>query len=287
MKNTIVNLTVAIALSFCGAALASIESGRDYKLLAPSQPSSSNRIEAIEFFTYVCSHCYHLHQSMNKRGNLIPSDVNLTYIPVIFNESMEPMARAYYALESLGQAHKLHDPLYRAWHVDNLNLTDDAAIFDFVAAHGVDRARFASAYRSPAIESKVASARQMLERYGIRGTPTLIVDGKYVITGLQPDQTVQAFEEVIALARKSHPHAASHVAEPIAVALATTTESTPPAPVAAPVATLSPDQEPQPEVKHTTSSKRAKAKKMRPKDLDLRHCLELDNNPAIARCARE
>jgi hypothetical protein len=51
--------------------------------------------------------------------------------------------------------------------------------------------------------------------------------------------------------------------------------------------TTVPAEKPQPAAKPSTSGKRAKASAVRPKDLDLRHCLELDNNPAIARCARE
>ncbi len=51
--------------------------------------------------------------------------------------------------------------------------------------------------------------------------------------------------------------------------------------------TAAPAEEPQPTAKPSTSTKRTKAGAARPKDLDLRHCLELDNNPAIARCARE
>lgn len=51
--------------------------------------------------------------------------------------------------------------------------------------------------------------------------------------------------------------------------------------------TAAPAERPQPAAKPSTSGKRAKARAVRPKDLDLRHCLELDNNPAIARCARE
>jgi len=51
--------------------------------------------------------------------------------------------------------------------------------------------------------------------------------------------------------------------------------------------TAAPAEKPEPAAKPSTSSKRAKASAVRPKDLDLRHCLELDNNPAIARCARE
>lgn len=66
-----------------------------------------------------------------------------------------------------------------------------------------------------------------------------------------------------------------------------------PAASAVPAATVvestsaAPAQEPQPAAKRSTSGKRAKTRAVRPKDLDLRHCLELDSNPAIARCARE
>ncbi len=76
---------------------------------------------------------------------------------------------------------------------------------------------------------------------------------------------------------KAPPPAASPVAAASAVQPATTAESTPPAPV----------QKPQPSPKGSTSGKHAKAKPMRAKDLDLRHCLDLENNAAIAKCANE
>jgi thiol:disulfide interchange protein DsbA len=47
----------------------------------------------------------------------------------------------------------------------------------------------------------------MIRSYGINGTPTLVVDGKYLITGLQPADTIRVLDEVIALARKAHPTA--------------------------------------------------------------------------------
>lgn len=58
----------------------------------------------------------------------------------------------------------------------------------------------------------------------------------------------------------------------------------PPATVVEP-ASPAPAEKPQAAAKRTASGKRAA--KVRPKDMDLRHCLELDSNPAIARCAHE
>jgi len=114
------------------------------------------------------------------------------------------MAYTFYALESMGKMEQLHDALYRAWNEDNMVLVDEDKIADFVAQHGVDRAEFVAAYNSFAMKSMVTRAEQMIRSYGIDGTPTLVVDGKYKIEGLEPKDTIQALQRVIVMARKTH-----------------------------------------------------------------------------------
>lgn len=202
MKNTIKNLFVAAALLIGSTAFAAIELGKDYKLLNPPQPVSTKKIEVLEFFFYGCSHCFHLHPPLSAWKKTMPKDVELIYVPTIFRDSWEPMARTFYALESLGQLSQLHDALYKAWNVDNDVLSDEAKILDFVAPRGVDRAKFSAAYNSFSMQSKMVRAKQMIRSYGITGTPTLVVDGKYLITGLQPEDAIRVLNEVIEMARK-------------------------------------------------------------------------------------
>lgn len=205
MKSMIKNLFVAAALLIGGTAFAAAELGKDYKLLNPPQPASTRKIEVLEFFFYGCSHCFHLHPALSAWEKTMPKDAELIYVPTIFRDSWEPMARTFYALESLGQQHQLHDALYQAWNVNNVDLSDEAKILDFVAQRGVDRAKFSAAYNSFSMQSKVVRAKQMIRSYGINGTPTLVVDGKYLITGLQPPDAIRVLNEVIAMARKSRP----------------------------------------------------------------------------------
>ena len=80
----------------------------------------------------------------------------------------------------------------------------------------------------------------------------------------------------VEMASKAQPPAAQPAAAS-AVPPATAAESIKPAPA----------KEPQPLLQHSTSSKHAKAKPIRSKSLDLRHCLELTSNAAIAKCAGE
>jgi thiol:disulfide interchange protein DsbA len=192
-----------LALLCATYAQAEVVAGRDYRLLSSPQPTSSgNKVEVLEFFFYGCSHCYHLHPLLAAWEQNKPRDVELHYVPVVFNESWEPMARTYYALDALGQIDRLHDPLFRAWNVNFTDLRDEAKITDFVAKNGVDPAKFGAAYNSFSMSSKIARSNQLVRSYGVRGTPTLAVDGKYVITGLQPAETIRVLEEVVRMARR-------------------------------------------------------------------------------------
>jgi thiol:disulfide interchange protein DsbA len=182
---------------------AEVVAGKDYKVLSNPQPTNSGKkVQVQEFFFYGCSHCFHLHPELEKWAKKLPKDVELQYVPTVFNDSWEPMARTYYALEAMGLGKKLHDALFEAWNIQNIDLSDEAKITQFVAKYGVDKAKFGAAYNSFSLQSKIARSNQLVQAYNIRGTPTIIVDGKYSITGLQPVETIRVLDEVIQVARK-------------------------------------------------------------------------------------
>ncbi|MBU1214644.1 MAG: thiol:disulfide interchange protein DsbA/DsbL [Gammaproteobacteria bacterium] len=201
---TLMRKLIAVVLLLCAVqAQAGAMAGRDYQVLSTPQPTSSgSKVEVLEFFFYGCSHCFHLHGPFSSWEKTMPKDVDLQYVPVIFRDSWEPMARTFYALEALGMLEKLHDDLFQAWNVFGTDLSDQAKISDFVAKRGVDRAKFDAAYNSFTLAGKVARSNQLVRSYGIRGTPTIAVDGKYIITGLEPAETIRVLNEVIKIARK-------------------------------------------------------------------------------------
>ena len=197
-------LFVVAALFLATSAFAGQDgAAEEYTLINPPQPTNSGaKIEVLEFFFYGCSHCFKLHPPISEWEKKLPKDVALVYVPTIFNPAWEPMARTYYALESLGQLKQLHDELFNAWNVNNIDLTDEAKITDFVTKHGVDRKKFSDAYNAFAMQGKIMRSKQMSSAYGIRGTPTLTVDGKYIISGLQPKDAMRVLDTLIDKVRK-------------------------------------------------------------------------------------
>jgi thiol:disulfide interchange protein DsbA len=112
------------------------------------------------------------------------------------------LARSFYALESIGQLKQVDDAIYQAIHVQEISLFDLESIGTFVAKNGVDRTKFAAAYNSFGVENKINQAKQMIRSYKIQGTPTLVVAGKYLITGQQPQDVPRILNDVIAKVRQ-------------------------------------------------------------------------------------
>lgn len=192
-----------LAMLFATQAFAQSHEGPEYTVLSPPLPTSSGaKVEVLEFFFYGCIHCFHLHPKLSQWQKTMPGDVQLEFIPTIFNPSWEPMAYTFYALKAIGQQERLDDKLYDAWNVDNMFLTETDKIADFVAQQGVDRQKFIDNYNSFFVQSAVKHSKQMMIQYHISGTPTLVVDGKYAITGLEPDEAIRVLNELIKKARK-------------------------------------------------------------------------------------
>lgn len=197
--------TFVLALPFALAAppATAIEAGKDYLVLSPAQPRGlKSKVEVVEFFAYTCPHCFELEPELNLWAKKLPKNVVLKRQPVIFNDSWEPMARAYFALEALGQVDRLHADVFDAIHVEDQKLTEPAVFFDWAAKHGVDKARLMAAYNSFGVSAKVARAKQMGRAYKLSGVPTLAVNGRYLTSAAQTGSHVKALEVVDALIRQ-------------------------------------------------------------------------------------
>ena len=178
----------AIAVSLFAVALpaqAQLSAGRDYVPIEPAQATDTPaRIEVIEFFSYGCSHCNDFHPTISKWSARLPADVTFKRIPVSFGRGQwANLAKIYYALEATGDLVKLDSAVFHALHDKGLKLYDDKSIIDWVGAQGADAKKFADAYHSFGVTSKVKRGDQMAQAYKITGVPSLAVDGKYLVVG--------------------------------------------------------------------------------------------------------
>ena len=181
-------------------------------MIVPPQPTESGKkVEVLEFFWYGCPHCNALQPSLKAWLKQKPADVEFRRVPAVLADTWVPLTRAFYALEVTGAVEKLHPEVFAAIHEKGVKLQDPKVLFDWVAQNGVDRQKFADTYGSFGVQSRTQRAVDMTRNYDISGTPTITVDGKYLVAPsmtLKPNRDVdyekffQVLDQVIAMARK-------------------------------------------------------------------------------------
>jgi len=152
-----------------------------YSRISPSQETASKdgRIEVVEMFFYACPHCYKLEPTIEKWVSKLAGDIDFVRVPAIIGPTWAEQAKAFYIAEELGMADSVRKKLFESIHKDGKQYYNEYTLMTFFTEQGVDAERFLKLYESPEIMEKASEARVKTVRYGIRGVPAIIVNGKY------------------------------------------------------------------------------------------------------------
>jgi thiol:disulfide interchange protein DsbA len=101
----------------------------------------------------------------------------------------------------MGEVERLHTAVFHSYHVEDLYMSQEKVISEWAAQHGLDREKFMAIYRSDETRQKVERARKLTMDYDIQGTPSLVVDGKFLTDGSSP-KTIDILDGMIRLARE-------------------------------------------------------------------------------------
>ena len=181
LKQFLLGLTVLFAAASVQAQFAP---GVDYQELSPAQTTDTpGKIEVIEFFWYGCPHCYSFEPVLDPWIKKLSKDTQFRRVPAIFSDEWAKGARAFYALDAIGEEQRLHKTLFDAVHQNQrLNVANEAALTEWLEKQGVDTKKFTAAYSSFSVESKVKRAAQLTQAYKIDGVPAMAINGKYVVS---------------------------------------------------------------------------------------------------------
>ena len=188
---------VALALSMGCLAAQTWTQGRNYVLLAPTQPTTvpAGKVEVMEVFSYGCPACNGFQPIIDKIKSSLPPNAQLVFLPASFNPSEDwPMLqRAYFAAQSLGIADRTHQGMYDAvWKTGELAVSDPVThrlryplptIQDAARCYermtGVKPDAFLAAASSFAVDAKVRAADAQVAAMQVPSTPCIVVNGKY------------------------------------------------------------------------------------------------------------
>ena len=174
-------LTTACNAQTPEAPAAQFTAGQDYAVIEPAAPLNpgDDKIEVVEVFGYSCIHCANAEPVISAWKKNLPEDVAFIYLPAVFGGVWEAFARAFYTAETMGVLSRTHDAMFKAVHVDRRGFRSLEDIAAFYAEQGVDKDQFLATMNSFAVNAKIARAQQQAPKWGVEGTPSIVVEGKY------------------------------------------------------------------------------------------------------------
>ncbi|HAW4229600.1 TPA: thioredoxin domain-containing protein [Escherichia coli] len=198
-------------LLFCGLGIACMPAvtqaaapveGKDYSVLkAPVADAPA----VVEFFSFYCPPCaafssrFHVSQAVDK---ILPSGEKVVKYHVSSMGPMGPeLTEAWSVAKVLGVEDKVELPLFVAVQI-NRSIKTEASIREVFIEAGVSARDYDAAKNSMAVRALTAKQQELAKTYGVTGTPSFFVKGKYLVNngGIQPSSEQdygKSFAEVV------------------------------------------------------------------------------------------
>lgn len=170
--------------------------GIHYRKLDSAIAVTEGKITVSEFFWYGCSHCEDFEPTIIKWASSKPENVILERLPAVWNKAMELHGKIYYIAKAVGKLEELHPSLFAT--VMDLHSEREAnkQVEKFVQLfekNGVDSDTFKQHLLSFKITSQIEKAMAAMKIAEINSTPSLMVNGKYVLI----NNSVKSGEELM------------------------------------------------------------------------------------------
>ena len=178
------------------------EAGVHYKMVQPAQPTNNaDKVEVLEVFGYLCPSCSHFQPFIEAWSKGQAESVDYLRMPVVFQPAWKPFARFYYAAEALGILDQAHPAIFRAIHIERQRIRTDGDLANFVSQFGVSTEDYKKAAHSFSVDAKMRRGATMGQRHGVASTPSVIVNGKYRVTGKMAGGYAELIEVIEFLVR--------------------------------------------------------------------------------------
>ena len=177
--------------------------GRHYEILDnPTITRNPSKVEVVEVFWFGCNHCYSLESYIQPWKKDLPNDVDFWKSHITWNAQAETHARLFYSAKALGIEEKAIPAAFTAIWREGRNLLGNSEVEYFFKGFGVEKERYLSVSNSFGVNNAVKQANNRMRQWAVTGVPTIIVNGKYKVSGTREIGTSKLLDVVDFLIEK-------------------------------------------------------------------------------------
>ena len=168
----------------------------------PTTVLDPTKIEVTEVFWFGCNHCYALEPYISRWKRDMPSDVTFIKSPATWNEMLKTHAMIYYTAKALGIEQQFVPAAFNTIQNERKSLTGNTELEYYFRGFDITRDKYKSVSRSFGVKNAVNQADMRMKQWKVTGVPSLVVNGKYMVTASRSVRTDQLFDVVDFLIKK-------------------------------------------------------------------------------------
>jgi len=180
------------------ATTAKYKEGVHYEAIENAPATTGDTVEVAEAFSYLCSHCATFEPYISNWVQHKPENVTFRRIPIVFGRSSwEIYAQAYVTADLMGIADRAHGALMDKLWKDKAIMRSIEELAQFYSAYGADPEKFVATSKSFAVNAKMRKDQHDAQAAGVKGTPSIIVNGKYLVSGSEAVPSYDVLLDVV------------------------------------------------------------------------------------------
>ena len=138
------------------------------------QKHSLDTVVFEEFINFACPHCNSFRMLSGELREKYKDRVEFVDIPIMFRGQSEAPLRLYYASKALGKSEEVKAAIFEARFVHGVDVFDPGIINYLARSLGMGAA-YEQAQNDPQITQMIEEGKEKTERYGVQGTPTIVL----------------------------------------------------------------------------------------------------------------
>jgi thiol:disulfide interchange protein DsbA len=143
-------------------------------------PSELGKVRIVEFMKFDCSHCNDLNKEMSEILKNYGDSVEIIYVPVSFEGQSIKSIEAYLIAKEMGKGKEMRDALFNAKFESKRDVMESMLVMKEVAASIGMGTDFNSKLEKGYAEKAALKNNAYAGMYQIKGTPTVLINGKEV-----------------------------------------------------------------------------------------------------------
>ena len=147
-----------------------------------------------EFFSFTCIHCKDI-EPLIEAKIMSNKKIDLERIQVPWDPKTTSLAKLNATYQIMG-LHKLYTPTFNAVFA-GVDLSDRQILLKFLRQNKVDTTSFMANYDSFDVSMAPGQYKSLMQAYNIEGTPTFVVNNKYILKPALPNRAIEVLQYLI------------------------------------------------------------------------------------------